>query len=100
MDNKKDNVEVVRKGNIFLEDRKNLSVTGVFEIIAFDEERVVLNTVFKKLEITGQDLKVSKLDIKNGEVNITGKVKGCIYLDDVKDKKSKSKILKKLLGRR
>lgn len=98
MDNKKDNIEVIKKGNILLEDRKNLSITGVVEIISFNDEKVLLNTVFKKLEITGNNLKVSKLDIKNGEVLITGNIYGCVYLGDIS--KTKTPIFKKLIGKK
>lgn len=102
MEYKKDiNTDLVKKSNILLENRKKVSITGVFEVLSFDEETVLLNTVLKKLEIVGTGLKISKLDLKNGEVNITGNINECKYLDDkkVKNEKKKFNIVKKILGK-
>lgn len=101
MENKKnikDNSEF-KKSNIFLENRKNIEITGVFEVLGFDENRVLLNTVLKKLEICGNNLKICKLDLKNGEVSISGNISRCSYLDNVKKNKSKVKFLKRILNR-
>lgn len=102
MEYKKDNTtELIKKSNILLENRKNISITGVFEVLSFDEEKVTLNTVLKKLEIIGNNLKISKLDLKNGEISITGNINECKYLDDKKFKGDKNKlgIVKKILGK-
>ena len=87
MENKNDNPEFVKKSNILVEDRKKMSVNGVFEVLSFDDEKVVLNTTLKKLEIIGNNLKISRLDLKNGEVNITGNINELKYLNDTKVRK-------------
>ena len=51
MDYKKENSDLIKKSNVFLENRKKVSITGVFEVLSFDEDKVLLNTVLKKLEI-------------------------------------------------
>lgn len=102
MEHKKDNpTELTKKSNILLENRRNISISGVFEVLSFDDEKVTLNTVLKKLEIIGNNLKISKLDLKNGEISITGNINECRYLDDkkVKSEKSKFSLVKKLLGK-
>lgn len=102
MEYKKDNTtELIKKSTVVLENRKNISITGVFEVLSFDEEKVTLNTVLQKLEIVGNNLKISKLDLKNGEINITGNINECKYLGDKKFKADKSKIgiVKKILGK-
>lgn len=94
--------DITKKSNILLENRKKISINGVFEVLSFDEECVVLNTVLKKLEIVGNNLKISKLDLKNGEVSIMGNINECKYLDDKKakgEKKNKLNIVKKMLGK-
>ncbi len=98
MENKKVNNES-KKSNIFLENRKSIEITGVFEVLGFDEEKVLLNTVLKKLEICGNNLKICKLDLKNGEVNITGNINECKYLDNTKKRKSRIRFLKRILNR-
>lgn len=98
MENKKVNNES-KKSNIFLENRNSIEITGVFEVLGFDEEKVLLNTVLKKLEICGNNLKICKLDLKNGEVSITGNINECKYLDNTKKKKSRIRFLKRILSR-
>ncbi len=104
MDYKKDvEKDLTKKSNILLENRKKASITGVFEVISFDEESITLSTVLKKLEIIGSSLKISKLDLKNGEVSVMGNISELRYLDDRKtkgDKKSKKNIMKRILGKR
>lgn len=100
MDNKKESVELSKKSNIFLENRKMVSITGVFEVVSFDDERVLLNTILKKLEVIGKNLKISKLDVKNGEVSILGDISGLKYLEDAKFKNNKSGVIKKILGKK
>lgn len=97
-----DGKDIKNKSNILLENRKKISITGVFEVLSFDEECVLLSTVLKKLEIVGSNLKISKLDLKNGEVSIMGNINECKYLDDKKSKdrkKHKVNIVKRILGK-
>lgn len=100
MDNKKESVELSKKSNIFLENRKMVSITGLFEVVSFDDEKVLLNTILKKLEVIGKNLKISKLDVKNGEVSISGDISGIKYLEDAKLKNNKSSVIKKILGKK
>ena len=100
MDYKKENSDLIKKSNVFLENRKKVSITGVFEVLSFDEDKVLLNTVLKKLEIEGNNLKISKLDLKNGEVSISGSIHECKYLEDTKQKKVKTNVFKKFLGKK
>lgn len=98
MEYKKDNNEA-KKSNVFLENRKSVEITGVFEVLGFDEEKVLLNTVLKKLEVSGSNLKICKLDLKNGEVSITGNINECRYLENTKKRKNRIRFLKKILNR-
>lgn len=100
MDNKKESAELSKKSNIFLENRKMVSITGVFEVVSFDDEKVLLNTILKKLEVIGKNLKISKLDVKNGEVSILGDISGIKYLEDAKLKNNKNGVIKKILGKK
>ena len=63
------------RGNIILENRKKMTLTGVEEVISFDDEKILLNTKLGALTIKGQNLKMNKLDVQNGDVMINGKRK-------------------------
>ena len=60
------------RGNIILENRKKLILTGVEEVISFDDEKILLNTKLGFLTIKGSELKMNKLDVQNGDVIIVG----------------------------
>lgn len=87
MDAKKEVVLSSKKpSNLTMENRKNLSVTGVVEVIRFNEDEINLNTTMGKLTIKGKDLKMNKLDVENGDVIIVGAIDSCIYLSSKREK--------------
>ena len=67
------------KGNITLENRKKMILTGVEEVISFDDEKILLNTKLGALTIKGQNLKMNKLDVQNGDVMINGEIYYIVY---------------------
>lgn len=67
------------KSNIILENRKKLTLTGVEEVISFDDEKILLNTNLGFLTIKGSELKMNKLDVQNGDVIVTGIITSIIY---------------------
>lgn len=83
------------KSSLSLENRKKLSLTGVSEVISFDDRQIDLNTNLGGLNITGENLKVNKLDVQNGEVVITGSIASIVYC-----KKMKKKYKFKFFGRK
>lgn len=84
-----------KKSNIVLENRKRLSITGVKEVISFNDEIIVLTTNLGLLTLKGNGLKMNKLDVQNGDMIITGKINACIYSES-ESIKNKDSILKRL----
>ncbi|WP_024614197.1 sporulation protein YabP [Clostridium sp. Ade.TY] len=97
MERKPESIQLC-KSFMTLEDRKKLSLTGVDEVLSFDEDKIVLNTILGRLKINGQGLKMNKLDVKNGDVTVEGYIVSIIYQGKAK-KKHKKLNLKKLIGR-
>ena len=88
-------MEEERKSSLSLEDRKKLTLSGVLEVVNFDDEKISLNTIMGNLAIKGEGLKMNKLDVQNGDVIIMGYISSMIYSG--KDgKKSKESIIKKI----
>ena len=79
MEKKVDNKIEDNKGNITLENRKKMTLTGVEEVISFDDEKILLNTKLGSLTIKGTNLKMNKLDVQNGDVIIIGEVYYIVY---------------------
>lgn len=68
--------------NVILENREHLSVSGVSEVISFDENEVLLVTSQGVLNVGGTELHVEKLNLEIGELSITGHVEAMIYEDE------------------
>lgn len=84
-----------KKSNMTLENRKRLSLNGVMEVISFNEELIILNTILGTLNIKGEGLRMNRLDVQNGDIMITGTVNSCIYTNR-ESKQDKESILAKL----
>ncbi len=64
---------------LLLHDRKNGSLTGVREVISFDENQVVLDTEMGLLTVKGKDLHLSRLTLEKGEADLDGSVDSLVY---------------------
>ncbi len=71
--------------NLVMEDRKNLSITGVCDVDSFDESTIIVFTDSGELTVKGEELHIKSLDIEAGEVSLEGKISSLSYADnDVK----------------
>lgn len=80
--------EITSVQNIILENREKLTVTGVTDILTFDEDEIVLNTQNGILEISGRELKVEKLSSDEGEVLAKGFITSLSYAGEIREKSS------------
>ena len=62
-----------------LSERKMLTVTGVSEVVSFDEHAVVLHTSLGVLTVHGHGLQLKMLSPEGGEVAIEGNVAAFVY---------------------
>lgn len=70
--------------NLKLENRNKLQITGVNEVVSFNEQEIFLNTKLGALHIKGDELKMNKLDVQAGEVYIVGNIDSCAYTNNAK----------------
>ncbi len=73
-----------QKHSLSMTDCRELSVTGVTDVINFDETSVILSTVCGVMSIDGQELHILNLNVDTGEVTVTGVIGGIIYPQSVK----------------
>ena len=59
--------------------REQLTVTGVEEIIGFDETTVVLRTDLGTLYIHGDGLQLKELSVDSGQTAVLGQINAMIY---------------------
>lgn len=67
---------------VSLLDRALLQISGVSEVISFDEDAVMLRTVCGTMKIEGSGMHVSALNIDHGELILDGRVDGISYEGD------------------
>ncbi|MBQ8140201.1 MAG: sporulation protein YabP [Clostridia bacterium] len=72
---------------ISLSVRKHMEITGVLDVVSFDELAVVLDTSCGEMTIEGKDIKISVLDTDRGIVSLDGKVDAVYYSDPDENKK-------------
>lgn len=65
---------------LILDNRKEASVTGVKDVISFDEKEILLQTADGKLQIRGSGLHVKGLNLEKGEAALAGHVASLVYL--------------------
>ena len=71
--------EVQFPHKLTLNERKSLTMTGVTEVLSFDETAVVLKTALGLLTVQGQDLKLKTLSLEGGQVAVDGQIFALVY---------------------
>lgn len=65
--------------NIVLENREKLSISGVLDVLSFDDQIVILETELGLLHIKGENLRINKLSIDTSEVIVEGRINSINY---------------------
>lgn len=81
--------------NLILENRGKLSISGVLDVLSFDDQVVMVETELGLLTIKGENIRINKLSIDTSEVIVEGEISYLAYSD--KDtEKSKGSIISKI----
>ena len=62
-----------------LKQRQKLTMTGVTEVVSFDDTAVVLETSLGTLVVQGRDLQLKTLSVDGGQVAVEGTVSALQY---------------------
>ena len=62
--------------------RKEMNVTGVKEVVSFDEGCVVIRSTCGEMTVEGSELRVGVLDTDRGVVTLSGKIDTVYYTDE------------------
>ena len=77
-----------------LNERRNLTMTGVSEVVSFEETAVVLQTSLGLLIVQGQGLQLKTLSPEGGQVAVEGNVASLVY----EEPRQKGGWLSRLMG--
>ena len=67
--------------NLILENREKLSISGVLDVLSFDDQVVMIETQLGLLTCKGENLRINKLSIDTSEVIIEGNISFLSYSD-------------------
>ena len=62
-----------------LDERKSLTMTGVTEVVSFDDASVVLRTALGTLLVQGRELQLRQLALDGGSVAVEGRISSLSY---------------------
>ncbi len=79
---------------LVIKNRERLSITGVKDVDAFNEEQIIALSDYGELSIKGDLLHIEELNIDNGTLEITGKINEITYSTI----NNSTSVLKRLFG--
>ena len=82
--------------NLILENRSKLSISGVLDVLSFDDQIIIIETELGLLTIKGETLRINKLSIDTSEVIVEGQIDSISYSSKDLNKKSNEGFLGKI----
>lgn len=62
-----------------LSERQQLTMTGVTEVVSFEDTAVVLRTCLGTLVVQGRELQLKTLSLEGGKVEVSGTISALVY---------------------
>ncbi len=81
--------------NLILENRGKLSISGVNDVLSFDDQVVMVETELGLLTVKGDNIRINKLSIDTSEVIVEGNISYLAYSDKELEK-NKGSIISKI----
>lgn len=73
-----ENIRVIQ--NVIIEGRKRLNISGVKQVISFDDETVLLDTALGKMTVKGEGVKIESFNTSSGDLTATGTIHAVVYM--------------------
>lgn len=82
--------------NLILENRGKLSISGVLDVLSFDDQVVILETELGLLTVKGENIRINKLSIDTSEVIVEGEISFLSYSDKELEKQKSGGFMSKI----
>ncbi len=86
--------DIAKKHVLNLEDRENLTVSGVRDLVGFDEKLVIFSLGESTLTVSGSGLGVTHLALETGDAVVKGRIDCIAYVEEKQKKGVLSRFLK------
>ena len=80
----------VLEHDVVISSRKRLHMTGITDVVAFDEGQIMAQNAGSDISIEGENLKIEKFDSASGELSVNGKIDGLLYYAPTNQKKKRT----------
>lgn len=67
-----------------MQNREKVDLTGITEVVSFDNKVIELETIDGALRFAGEGLHVKRLTLEKGEVELEGRIEEIIYHESQK----------------
>lgn len=94
----KQNFDGHKSSDVSLRSRKHIDVTGVEEVLSFDDVSVSMVTCCGEMTVEGSGLKIGTLDTGSGIVSVDGRISAVIYYDEP-ERKEKKRVFGRAFGK-
>jgi len=68
--------------SVIMESRKKLNVSGVKDVLSFDDETILLDTIMGRMTVKGEGLHIVNFNTDTGDMSATGQVHAVVYMSD------------------
>lgn len=82
--------------NLILENRGKLTISGVNDVLSFDDQVVIVETELGLLTVKGENIRINKLSIDTSEVIVEGNISYLSYSDKDMEKVKNGSLLSKI----
>jgi sporulation protein YabP len=72
-------VRSASRHSLNIDRRESVNVSGMTDVISFDEETVIGETEMGIIIIRGSNLHVKRINLENGELSVSGEIDGISY---------------------
>ena len=89
-------IERFEENIVVLENREKLNVSGVNDVLSFDDQVVMIDTELGLLTVKGENIRINKLSLDTSEVIVDGEISSLTYSQKVPEKNGGTSLLSKI----
>lgn len=80
----------MEENNIVIENREKMTISGVTDVLSFDDQVIIVETNLGLLTVKGENLRINKLNIDTSDFSLNGKISVVSYSEGTFDSKQNS----------
>ena len=87
--------KILSEHTVFIENRRTMKITGVVQVVAYDEFKLILKTDYGKLTVSGRNLVAGQMNTESRTMELTGDINYLQYqANHGKSEKGLAKLLR------